>query len=107
MDGRLPQDIETVAFRIFQEASTNSLKHAQAKKLEARLDRKGEMLLVMVRDDGIGFDPEPGARDAPTLGLHGMRERAQLVGGSLQVLSVPGVGTAVVARLPVAQGEPA
>ncbi len=98
---RLPQELETVAFRIIQEASTNVLRHAQARELEVRVDRRREFLLIMVRDDGIGFDPEQGGRDKATLGLHGMRERAQLVGGTLQVLSVPGVGTTILARLPL------
>ncbi|MCL6552722.1 MAG: GAF domain-containing sensor histidine kinase [Firmicutes bacterium] len=98
---RLPQDVETVAFRVIQEAVTNALRHARASKLEIRVDRRGDALLVMVRDDGVGFDPEdpPGARR--TLGLDGMRERAQLVGGTVQILSVPGAGTTVLARLPL------
>jgi signal transduction histidine kinase len=101
---RLPSDVETVAFRIVQEAVTNALRHAQAAHLEIRVDRRGDFLLVMVRDDGTGFDagdPGPGT----TLGLAGMRERAQLVGGTLQVLSVPGVGTTVLARLPLHEGS--
>lgn len=101
MGDRLPPEIETVAFRIIQEASTNALRHAHARKLEVRVDRRSELLLIMVRDDGIGFDPEQGGRDKATLGLHGMRERAQLVGGTVQVLSVPGVGTTILARLPL------
>ncbi len=101
---RLPQEVETVAFRIVQEAVTNALRHAQAIRLEIHVDIKGGSLLVMVRDDGVGFDPEDGNRERRTLGLHGMRERAQLVGGSLQILSVPGVGTTVLARLPLAEG---
>jgi signal transduction histidine kinase len=98
---RLAQDVETVAFRIIQEASTNVLRHAQARRVDVRLDRKGDSLLIMIRDDGIGFDFEEGVRERPSFGLHGMRERAQLVGGTLQVLSVPGVGTTVLARLPL------
>jgi two-component system sensor histidine kinase NreB len=60
---------------------------------------------VMVRDDGVGFDLDRSDRDRRTLGLHGMRERAQLVGGTLQILSVPGVGTTVLARLPLNREE--
>lgn len=61
----------------------------------------------MVRDNGRGFDPD-GGPDAPerrSLGLHGMRERAQLVDGSVQILSAPGVGTTVLARLPSSGGD--
>lgn len=101
---RLPAEVETVAFRIVQEAATNALRHARASKLEIRVDVRGDTLLVMVRDDGVGFDPE-GERDRRTLGLHGMRERAQLIGGTLQVLSVPGVGTTILARLPLHREE--
>lgn len=69
------------------------------------MDVKGHALLVMVRDDGVGFDPDDGSRERCTLGFHGMRERAQLVGGTLQILSVPGVGTTVLARLPLHEEE--
>jgi signal transduction histidine kinase len=102
---RLPADLETVAFRIIQEAATNTLRHAKASKLEIRLDLRGDTLLVMVRDDGVGFDLDSNDGSRRTLGLHGMRERAQLVGGTLQVLSVPGVGTTVLARLPLHREE--
>lgn len=99
LDSRLPPDVETVAFRIVQEALTNVLRHAQAKRVDVRLDCRGDYLLVMVRDDGVGFDPEQ--TRGGTLGLAGMRERAELVGGTVQVLSVPAVGTTVLARIPI------
>lgn len=103
LDSRLPADVETVAFRIAQEALTNVLRHAQARRVEVRLDRRDNMLLVMVRDDGVGFDPETVERR--TLGLEGMRERAELVGGTVQILTVPQIGTTVLARLPMGAGE--
>ncbi|HXX37155.1 MAG TPA: GAF domain-containing sensor histidine kinase [bacterium] len=98
-DQRFARDIETTAYRIIQEATTNALRYADATRLEVRVDRRQDWLIVMVRDNGVGFDVEA-ARTKGTLGLHGMRERAELVGGTLQVLSVPGAGTTVVARLP-------
>lgn len=107
MDSRLPPEIETVAFRIIQEASTNVLRHARAQRLELRLDLKGDALLIMARDDGVGFDLEQGTKHKATLGIHGMRERAQLVGGTLQVLSMPDVGTTILARLPLHRAEAA
>ncbi|HEV8339226.1 MAG TPA: sensor histidine kinase [bacterium] len=105
--GRLPQDLETVAFRIFQEAVTNVLRHARASRMEIRLNRKGAWLTLMVLDNGMGFDPDggPDASERRSLGLHGMRERAQLVDGSVQILSAPGVGTTVLARLPIPGGD--
>jgi two-component system, NarL family, sensor kinase len=103
-DDRLPRDVETAAYRIVQEATTNALKHAQAKRLEIRIDRRSEWLIVMVRDDGNGFDLEEG-QPRKNLGLQGMRERAALVGGTVQVLSTLGVGTTIMARLPVLSGH--
>lgn len=107
LSARLPQELETVAFRIFQEAVTNVLRHAGASRMEIRLNRKGGWLTVMVRDNGMGFDPDGGgdSQERRSLGLHGMRERAQLVDGSVQILSAPGVGTTVLARLPVPAGD--
>jgi len=100
LDGRLPQDAETAAYRIIQEAVTNTLRHAEATRLEIRLDRRKDWLIVMVRDNGKGFDAEDESQPKKSLGVRGMRERAELVGGNLQVLSVPGAGTTILARLP-------
>jgi len=107
LSGRLPQELETVAFRIFQEAVTNVLRHARASRIEIRLNRKGSWLTLMVRDNGAGFDPDGSAdqEGRRSLGLAGMRERAQLVDGSVQILSAAGVGTTVLARLPVPGGD--
>jgi len=99
-EGRLPRDVETAAYRIVQEAATNTLRYAEAKHLEIRVDRREDWLIVMIRDDGKGFVPED-TEPKKSLGLHGMRERAELVGGNLQVLSVPGAGTTILARLPL------
>jgi len=100
LDGRLPQETEVAAYRIIQEAVTNTLRHAEARRLEIRLDRRKDWLIVMVRDDGRGFESEETSPHTKSLGLHGMRERAELLGGTLQVLSVPGAGTTILARLP-------
>ena len=105
-DGRLPKDIETAAFRIIQESVTNVLRHSGAQKIEIRLNRKPDSLTVMVRDDGVGFDPGEDGAGTRTLGLAGMRERAQLVGGTLQVLSSPGIGTTILARFPLYEQSP-
>jgi two-component system sensor histidine kinase UhpB len=99
---RLPAEVETVAFRIVQEALTNVLRHARARHVQVRLLRRDGTLFALVRDDGVGFDPEEVSRR--TFGIAGMRERAELVGGGVQVLSAPGAGTTVLARLPLDQG---
>ncbi len=101
---RLPRDIETTAYRIIQEAATNTLRYAAAEQLEIRVDRRDDWLIVMVRDDGKGFVPED-TEPKKSLGLQGMRERAQLVGGHLQVLSVPEAGTTILARLPLSKAH--
>jgi signal transduction histidine kinase len=105
MEERLPRDIETAAYRIVQEAAANVLRHAEAKHLEIRLDQRKDWLIVMVRDDGKGFDSEETPQFRKSLGLQGMRERAELVGGSLQVLSATGAGTTILARLPFLKGN--
>jgi signal transduction histidine kinase len=104
LEQRPPRDVETAAYRIIQEAATNTLRHAKAAQLEIRVDRRDGWLIVMVRDDGQGFVLED-AEPKKSLGVQGMRERAQLVGGHLQVLSVPGAGTTVLARLPLHKGQ--
>ena len=105
MRERLPRDIETAAYRIVQEAAANTLRHAGAKHLEIRLDQRKDWLVVMVRDDGKGFDTDETPQLRKSLGLQGMRERAELVGGSLQVLSAAGAGTTILARLPFVKGN--
>jgi len=103
----LSREAETALFRIGQEALTNAARHAEARTLSVTLSRRGEAAVLVVEDDGRGFDPAA-ARCAPhdggRLGLLGMRERAALVGGSLTVESRPGGGTTVVAEVPLVPG---
>jgi signal transduction histidine kinase len=101
---RLPPEVETTVYRIVQEALTNVLKHAAARRVSVIVERRREHVLVIVEDDGRGFDAEaiacaPAA--ARSLGLLGMRERAALVGGALDFDSAPGGGATVRARIPV------
>lgn len=93
---RLPQEIETVVYRIVQEAITNIIKHAKANCVSLIVERRDGYLRGIVEDDGCGFDPTKLNADDPnaSLGLVGMRERAELVGGSLTVESGP-AGTSV------------
>jgi PAS domain S-box-containing protein len=102
--GRLPAPVETALYRVIQEALTNVLKHAQARRVSLVLQRAPGQAVAVVEDDGVGFDAE--SVTAPTrggerLGLVGMRERLAVVGGTLTVESSPGRGTTVIARIPL------
>ncbi len=95
--GELAPAVEVAAYRIVQEALTNALRHAAARTVVARLARDGDALVVEVRDDGRGYDAA-GARTGS--GVAGMRERAELLRGTLTVERADGGGTRVLARLP-------
>lgn len=100
---RLDADLELTAFRIGQEALSNVERHAKAHSVHLRLSFGADTLRLEVRDDGIGFVPDllAGEWHAAHLGLRGMAERAQLVGGTLLVTAAPGRGTVVEATLSV------
>lgn len=99
---RLQPELETALFRIAQEALTNAVRHADASLVEVVLSFEHDLLSLEVRDDGVGFDAEATNDVAPSsLGLIGMRERAQLVGGVLVVRSRPGEGTQLSVTVPL------
>jgi signal transduction histidine kinase len=104
-DERLPAEAETALYRIVQEALTNVVKHAEASRVSISLVRKGGSAVVVVEDDGHGFEPD--ATRAEALGLVGMRERVGLVGGRLTVESTRGSGTTLVAVVPMARAPEA
>ena len=104
IEARLAPELETILYRIVQESLNNVAKHARAERVTVTVDQPDVgAVLLRVQDDGVGFD----ASDAGQLlreghfGLAGMRERASLLGGSLEVDSQPGRGTTVLARLPM------
>ena len=99
-EARYPELVETVAFRVIQEALENVRRHAQARRVFLRVEEEEGWLLGEVRDDGKGFDPE---RTTPGLGLSGMREWVELLGGKLFIEPQPGRGTRVSFRLPLAR----
>jgi signal transduction histidine kinase len=112
VEGRLPQEVETAVFRAVQEALGNVARHARADnvliQVTIQVTPGGGVLVVEIEDDGCGFDPAEVAQAAPSgrgLGLLGIRERMELVGGSAVVESRPGQGTRVVLRVPA--GAPA
>ena len=94
---RLPAEVETAVYRIVQEALTNVVKHADAQHVSIVLTRKNGVVSVVIEDDGQGFEP---GRAGDRLGLTGMRERVELLDGSLLVDSSPGRGTTLVFELP-------
>jgi len=87
-------------YRILQETLTNVARHAHARKVAVELKRDESALELLVRDDGVGFDVRQARDGVSGLGLHGMRERVTLLGGSIQIESRPGEGTLVQARIP-------
>jgi two-component system, NarL family, sensor histidine kinase DevS len=101
-EARLPKDVETALYRIVQEALTNVVKHASAQRVSITLVHKGATAVVVVEDDGDGFDLDTTRPDA--LGLAGMRERVALLGGRLTIEASPGAGTTLVAEVPVTDG---
>lgn len=101
---RLIPDIETLVFRICQEALTNVIKHSGAKQAQILLTLASGLLRLRVHDDGAGFDPSDLSapeKAAMSAGVRGMRDRAELFGGSITLNSAPGEGTSVQLQLPV------
>jgi PAS domain S-box-containing protein len=96
----LDSERSTAIFRIFQESLTNVARHANATRVEARLEREGDQLILHVQDNGKGFDPEA-AKTRRSLGLVGMRERALLLDGELKIEGTPGSGTTMTLRIPL------
>ena len=98
---RLPGEFETVLYRITQEALNNVAKHAGAREVDVILERRSAQVSLIVEDNGSGFDPQFKSGAAAGFGLAGMRERAALAGGTMNVESAPGGGTTVFVRLPL------
>ena len=97
---RLSPEAETSVYRIVQEALTNVVRHADARHVSVVVTRKNASVSVVIEDDGKGFEPERAA-EGGGVGLLGMRERVQLLDGTLSVESSPGAGTTLVLDLPV------
>jgi signal transduction histidine kinase len=95
---RNPLELETAIYRIVQEALTNATRHGCAGRAIVEIVERNRTIRLTVRDDGRGFDP---AANTDGFGLQGMRERAELLGGTLTVDSAPGQGTTVTASFPL------
>ena len=101
LDDRLAPEVETALYRIAQEALNNVAKHSRARRVEVILERRADCVLLILEDDGIGFDPADSAADRHGFGLVGMQERAALVGASLEIESTPGNGATILVRMAV------
>ncbi len=99
---RLQPDLETNLYRIVQEGLNNILKHAKASSVSVLIEHRADEIVLIIEDNGIGFDPAFSSNAAPGrgLGLVGMRERTALYGGTLEIESGPGEGTTVFVRIP-------
>ncbi len=99
---RLAPEVETNLYRIAQEALNNAYKHSDAKTVEIVLEKRGaDTIVLIVEDDGKGFNPKTKMTRGKGIGLIGMTERAALIGGSLAIESAPGKGTTVHVRVPI------
>lgn len=99
---RVPEHVETALYRIAQESLQNVAKHARARRASVSLEDAGAAIVLRIIDDGRGFAPAGQEGSAKTTyGLAGMRERADLIDGTLEVVSRPGQGTTVTVTVPV------
>jgi signal transduction histidine kinase len=106
---RLPSHVETLLFRISQEAVSNIIRHAGARKVSIRLWSEEGNVWLEIKDDGRGFDIEKtvgGAVYRNQLGLLGIQERVSLVGGGMEVESARGSGTCLRVRVPLPVRDP-
>jgi signal transduction histidine kinase len=97
-DGRLPPVVETAIYRIVQEALANVARHARARRVAIRIERRDAWLRCSVRDDGVGL---PRASRPGGLGLVGIRERLDALGGRMRIGSVAGGGTELKVSIPL------
>ena len=100
-DDRFSSELETACFRIVQESVTNVIRHAKASCIRVTLERIGSDLILLISDDGVGFDLSVMRNGAATLGLRGMEERVQALGGYITIDSAPSIGTEICARFPI------
>ncbi len=107
LEDRLGVDVEIAVFRVVQEALTNVVRHAGAETVLIQMARKGPRLAIEVEDDGRGFDPASVSTPESSgrgLGLLGIRERVELLGGKVTIDSAPGQGTRVAVSVPIPEG---
>lgn len=103
-DIRLPQSVETALYRIIQETLTNVARHARAQSVSILVERRNGSVITVIEDDGQGFEVNTPSGEYH-LGLLGMRERAELLGGRLTIESSPGHGTSIFVEIPAKPEE--
>jgi len=105
---RLRAEVETILYRLAQEALNNAARHSHATRVTIKLDFSGQAVALDIRDNGVGFSPEAVLKSqAPrrAWGLLGMQERVALVGGTVEIDAAPGKGTRLRAHIPVQAAE--
>ncbi|WP_448522306.1 sensor histidine kinase, partial [Schleiferia thermophila] len=95
----LDENKSTALFRIFQESLTNIARHSNASRVSVNLLKSKQHVILEIRDDGIGITKEQ-IKDVKSLGIHGMRERAIVLGGEINIEGFPGKGTLIKAVIP-------
>lgn len=100
LENRLPPPVETAVYRIIQESLTNIARHAHAATASILVENRNNRLRAIIEDDGAGFDWETVTSNG-RLGLYGMRERAELLNGTLTIESEPGQGTSIFVEVPL------
>lgn len=97
---RLPAALETSLYRIVQEGLTNIARHAEARHASVLIEQRKDVIRVIIEDDGVGFDPHTVRQGERSLGLQGIRERAELFGGRLTIESQRGQGASLFVAIP-------
>ena len=101
--GSIGRDADVVFYRVAQEALNNVAKHAHASRVDVLLESQDGSVVMVVEDDGVGFEASDKSTRDKGIGIVGMHERASLVGAALDVESRPGDGTSVYLRMPIAE----
>ncbi len=102
---RLESEVETNFYRIAQEALNNIYKHARASKVNVSLEPRENGVVLIIEDNGVGFEPNERITVEKGMGLVGMNERAALIDGKLEIESTTGLGTTIYVSVPVSKGR--
>ena len=100
-DENITKEQSTTIFRIAQESLTNIARHAKATRIDIRLSIEELFIKLEIKDDGKGISEINTDNDDVSFGIFGMKERASILGGKLEILSAPKEGTAIIVELPL------